>query len=298
MPASAQAASTDARPTAGVWRRRRRAARASCRGRDTTTSPSGTIGFARSCWGRRATPMPRRSASDLLIRLDPKAEETLQGQIYSGIQRAILEGVVAPGTRLPSSRALAGDLGVSRTTTLLALDQLLAEGYLASRRGSGTFVAEELPDDLPQARAPRLPAGPQHPPISRRAAALAAIPPAARRPAGNQPRAFRLGSPALDLFPTGLWAQLAQRRLRSLTASQLDYGEPAGLPALREAIADHVQAARATRCSAEQVVIVAGAQRGMELVCNLLLEPGDQAWLEEPGYTGARRALLAAGARI
>jgi GntR family transcriptional regulator/MocR family aminotransferase len=231
------------------------------------------------------------------VRIDLKAREPLQQQIYAGIRRAILDGLIQPGTRLTSSRALAADLGVSRTTSLLALEQLQAEGYLTTRRGSGTFVAHELPDDLPQARAPRPVRGAKHPPLSRRGAAMAATPPAAQR-VGGPPRPFRLGVPALDLFPVELWSQIASRRLRSATSVQLDYGDALGLPALRRAIADHVCAARGTRCEADQVVVVAGAQRGMEFVCSMLLDPGDGAWMEEPGYPGARSMLVAAGARI
>jgi GntR family transcriptional regulator/MocR family aminotransferase len=234
--------------------------------------------------------MGKRPATSLLIRIDSRAGEGLQQQIYAGIRHAILNGVIEPGTRLLSSRALALDLGVSRTTTLLALEQLLAEGYLTARHGSGTFVAHELPDDLPQARASRPAFHPKHPPLSRRGQALAATPPAARRISGP-PRAFRLGVPGLDLFPIRLWSQLASRRLRSLTPAQLDYNETAGLKALREAIADHVRTARGTQCGAEQVFIVAGAQRGLDQIFHLLLDPGDRAWMEEPGFPGAISAL-------
>jgi GntR family transcriptional regulator/MocR family aminotransferase len=236
-------------------------------------------------------------ATNLLIRLDPRAGGPLQQQIYAGVRRAILDGVVAPGTRLPSSRAVAEDLGVSRTTAVLALDQLVAEGYLITRRASGTFVAHDLPDDLPQGRGPRPARSPKHPPLSRRGAALAATPPAAVRLAGP-PRPFRIGTPGLDLFPVRLWTQLVHRRLRSITAAQLDYGAPAGLRILREAIAAHVQTARGTQCTADQVVIVAGAQQGLDLVCRLLLDPGERVWMEEPGYPGARSALVGSGARI
>jgi GntR family transcriptional regulator/MocR family aminotransferase len=241
--------------------------------------------------------MGKRAASSLLIRIDPRAREPLQQQIYAGIRAAILQGVVKPGTRLPSSRALAVDLGVSRTTSLLALDQLLAEGYLTAQRGSGTFVAHELPDDLPQARPPTPSLHPRHPPLSRVGRALAATPPASRRIFGP-PRPFRIGVPAVDLFPVRLWSRLASRRLRSLTSAQLDYGDPAGLRALREAIGEHVQASRGTRCSAEQVFVVAGAEQGLDLICRMLLDPGDRAWMEEPGYSGAQAALVGAGARI
>jgi GntR family transcriptional regulator/MocR family aminotransferase len=122
--------------------------------------------------------------------------------------------------------------------------------------------------------------------------------PAGARRLDGPPRAFRLGTPALDLFPVALWSRLVGRRLRSVTTGQLDYGDAAGLRALREAIAAHVQVARGTRCDAAQVLVVAGAQQGFELACRLLLDPGDRAWMEDPGYPGARSALRAAGARI
>jgi len=238
-----------------------------------------------------------RPSTSLFIRLDPRARGALQRQVYSGIQRAILDGVVGPGARLPSSRALADDLGISRTTTLLAVQQLQEEGYLSARRGSGMFVADELPDDLLKRRASRPRPRVTHPPLSRRGAALVAAPQGAQRLAGP-PRAFRIGTPGVDLFPVSLWWQLASRRMRSVTALQLDYGEPAGLRALRVAIAEHVEAARGTRCEADQVVVVAGAQQGLDLILRLLLDPGDRVWMEEPGYPGARSALVGAGARI
>ena len=242
--------------------------------------------------------MARHRAGDLLIRLDRRAGGALQRQIYAEIRRAVLDGVVQPGARLPSSRALADDLAVSRTTTLLAFEQLMAEGYLVGRHGSGTFVAHELPDDLPRAGGARQrPAAVRHPPLSRRGLAVTSTPPAARRMPGP-PRAFRLGAPALDLFPLRLWSQLINRRLRSLTLAQLDYNEAGGFRPLREAIADHVQSARGTRCRADDVLIVGGTQRGLELISDLLLDVGDEAWLEEPGYPGARAALVGAGARI
>jgi len=240
--------------------------------------------------------MGKRPASGIPIRLVPRARVALQQQIYSGIRLGILNGILEPGVRLPSSRALAEDLGVSRTTTQLALEQLLAEGYLATQRGSGTFVASELPDDLRHVGLSGPVPEPKHPPLSARGAALAAVPPATRG-LGGPPRAFRIGTPGLELFPFRIWSQLARRRLRSVAATQLDYGDRNGLRALREAIAGQVRT-RGTRCAAEQVLIVGGSQRGLELICHLLLDPGDQAWIEEPGFPGARSALIAAGARV
>jgi GntR family transcriptional regulator / MocR family aminotransferase len=239
-------------------------------------------------------------ATDLLIRLDPHARGTLQQQIYDGIRRAILDGIAAPGAKLRSSRDLALDLNVSRTTTLLAYDQLIAEGYLSARRGSGTFVSHELPDDLSRPR----PLGrraadhqPPHPPLSRRGLALAAVPRTSER-VNIAPRPFRLGTPALDLFPMRVWSRLVHRRLATTALRDLDYGPFSGHQALREAIADYVQSARGTRCDADQILITAGTKPGLDLICRLLIDPGDAAWMEEPGFPGARGSLLAAGARI
>ncbi len=243
--------------------------------------------------------MSRRPAASLLIHLDhgEQARGTLQEQIYAGMRRSILAGVMRPGTRVPSSRALARDLGVSRTTTQLALEQLEAEGYLAARRGSGTYVAEQLPDDLP-AVAPRGQADVRpHPTLSRRGELLASCMPPARRIVGPA-RAFRIGVPSLEQFPIRLWSRLASRRIMSVTSTQLDYGRPSGLRALREAVAEHARASRGARCEADQVFVVGSAQNAINLLCRLLLDPGDAALMEEPGYPGAWTAMRAAGATI
>ena len=238
--------------------------------------------------------MPRRTTAHLLIPLDPAGGTTMQRQIYGGIRRAILERRVAPGTRLPSTRALAHDLGVSRTTSLLALEQLRAEGYVAMRGGSGTYVATDLPDESQRALGVRPVSTGLHPPLSARGTILADAPSAAVRIPGP-PRPFRMGTPAVDLFPTRLWASLVHRRLRALGPTSLDYG---AVRELREAIAGHVAVSRDTRCTPDQILVVGGAQIGLDLLARVLLDPGDIAWLEEPGYSGARGALTAAGARI
>ncbi len=241
--------------------------------------------------------MHQRATRSLLVALDSGSRLGLQQQIYQGVRRAILDGVLPPGARLPSSRTLARELDVSRTTTLLAFEQLLAEGYLTARRGTGTFVARELPDDLPKTRPPRPGSSVSRGAPSLRSRAIATAGSTAERLAGP-PRPFRLGVPALDLFPVQLWSRLMGRRLRGATLSDLDYCGAGGLRALREAIAHYVSAARGTRCQADQIQVVTSAQAATALVCSLLLEPGDTAWMEEPGYPGARSALLAAGARI
>jgi len=243
--------------------------------------------------------MPRTAS--LPIFLEPPGGRTLQDQIYRSIRQSILDGLVRGDRRLPSTRALAADLGVSRTTVLLALEQLRAEGYVVARRGSGMFVAPALPArlppvvPLPAATLAEFPVS--RPLFSRRGAALARMRPPDRRLASTAASAFRLGTPALDLFPLRLWAQLTRECLRALKPSHLDYSQLAGLRQLRVAIAEQVQS-RGTRCDADQIQVVMGAQRGLDLIARLLLDPGDEAWMEDPGYTGARGALAAASATV
>ncbi len=241
--------------------------------------------------------MPR--SASLPIFLDGRGGRSLQQQIYDAIRRAIAEGLVGAGRRLPSTRTLAADLGISRTTTLLALEQLRAEGYVVARRGSGMFVASEPPESPGPPARRMAPAQPAHaaerPPFSWRGHMLSRLPAPDRRRTGTGACAFRLGTPALDLFPRRIWSQLARECLRG--TQQLDYSTLAGLPALREAIAEQVQT-RGTRCGAEQVQIVRGAQPGLDLIAHMLLDPGDAACMEDPGYPGARGALIAAGASV
>src|SRR5262245_21512067 len=155
--------------------------------------------------------MSTRATADLLIHIDPNSRNTLQQQIYDGIRRAILTGLAKPDVRLPSSRVLAADLGVCRATSLLWFGQLTAEGYVVTRPGAGTFVAPDLPDDLPRVRGGWRRLTARHPPLSARAAALAGTRPRAWRLAGG-PRPFRIGTPAVDLLPVSLWSQLIARR--------------------------------------------------------------------------------------
>ena len=238
------------------------------------------------------------------LHLDPARPEPMYHQLYTEIRDAILGGRVAPGARLSSTRALAASLGVSRATVVGAFEQLLAEGYLEGRVGSGTFVATALPDELLQARTPRPPvAGKADAPtaalrLSRRGEGLAATAVSASRSARSAPRPFQAGVPDLAGLPLGTWAQLAARRLAAPPPELLSYGDPAGYLPLREAIAGYLAAARGVRCTAAQVIVVAGSQQGLDLAARLLLDPGERAWVEDPGYIGARGALQAAGAEL
>ncbi len=234
------------------------------------------------------------------ITLDTTAARPLYRQIYDALAGAILGGQLAPGTRLPATRALAAELGVARNTVINAYDQLVAEGYLVSGIGSGTVVARDLPDDPPRPPAEvalPAPGGSAARALSRRGALMAAAT-ASVRLASGAPRPFRTGSGAFDAFPFDVWGRIVARVNQSPPRAALGYGDPAGYRPLREAVAAYLCAARALRCDAEQVIVVAGAQQGIDLVARVLLDPGDPVWMEDPAYPGAHGALVGAGARI
>jgi GntR family transcriptional regulator/MocR family aminotransferase len=242
-----------------------------------------------------------QEAVALLSVLDLSAErpEPLHRQIYESIRRAILEGRLPPGARLPATRLLAAEAGVGRNTVIAAFEQLAAEGYLDARVGSGTRVARLSPEAHLQAErrtSHRSRSAVRSPPaeLSRRGRALASI----RRSPHSGPVAFQPGVPALAEFPFPLWARLLSRRARHARPDTMGYSLGAGFPPLRKAIAAYVGAARGVLCEPEQVVVVAGAQAALDLAARLLVDPGDRVWIEEPGYLGARGALVAAGAEL
>ena len=243
--------------------------------------------------------MTRPIAAVPTIRLDPDSATPLYYQLCDGLRSAILSGRLTAGTQLPSTRALASELDVSRNTVVNAFEQLRAEGYVEGQVGSGTYVSSVLPDDMLHvgAGATRPAAALGSRTLSHRGALLAATPVSVPRDQGR-PRAFRPGVPALDAFPFEIWAKLAARHWRRPSPELLSYGDPAGYRPLREAVAAYLRASRGVQCVAEQVIVVAGSQQGLDLAARVLLDPGDAVWIEDPGYVGARGALGSAGARL
>jgi len=235
----------------------------------------------------------------LMLDLDPASSEPLHHQVYGRLREAILSGKLAVGSRLPSTRVLAADLDVSRNTILAAFAQLTAEGYLEGRVGSGTRVSTSLPDAMlraggtasrPRSRARgRL--------LSRRGTSITALPSWISK-VGGHGRPFAPGVTAFDQFPVEVWGRLIARRWKRAGPWLFDYGDPAGYRPLREAIAAYLETARGVRCVADQVIVVSGSQQALDLAGRVLLDPGDTAWIEDPGYVGARGALVAAGARL
>ncbi len=247
--------------------------------------------------------MPKRSTAvpPWTFYLDRVSPVPYYRQLYEGLREAVLSGRLAPGACLPSTRELASELGLSRATVITAYRQLLAEGYLEGRVGSGSYVASKLPDDLLRARRQR--EQPYHESarqgriLSRRGESLAAVPMISLRGEG-EPQAFQPWVPALDEFPWRVWSRLLAQRYRHPRRELLNYGPPAGHWALRRAIAEHLGASRAVRCEPEQVIVVSGSQQALDLTARVLLNPGDAAWVEDPGYAGTNGALVGAGARV
>jgi GntR family transcriptional regulator/MocR family aminotransferase len=235
------------------------------------------------------------------IALDRTSELPLQRQIYEEWRGGILRGRFRSGERVPSTRDLASTLGVARATVTAAYDQLTAEGYLESTRGSGTFVCRQLPEDLLRTRPLAASAPPAEAPLhlSRRGEQIAAefscLPPAL----GPGWISFSHWRPDLNHFPFPLWRALLARHFRSTDRQVFDYhGAGAGHEGLRREIAAYVARSRAVRCAPEDVVVVNGSQQALDLCARVLLDPGDEVAIEDPGYQGARQIFAAYGARL
>ena len=215
--------------------------------------------------------------------LKARGEETLQRALYHAVREAILCGRLHAGSRLPGSRMLAQQLSLSRNTVNAALEQLTLEGYLLRNR-QGTRVAQLAQRTLVQALPDSAVA------LGSRVASLPAP-----VPRDTPVPAFTPGTPAINYFPLPLWRRLYDRVLREEGSALLGYGDPAGEPSLRAAIARHLALSRGIDCDASQIVMTEGALEGVNLCTMLLSEPGSVAWVEDPGYGGAKSAFAKAG---
>ena len=250
-------------------------------------------------------PRPKGKGTLLDLALEAGAAQPLAQQLYAELRAAILSGRLRGGDRLPASRVLAAELGVSRNTSLAALEQLISEGYVEARRGSGSYVAQSLPDarptrvQPPSRRAEVAVPSPQGPAmLSKRGRMLAGIQRTVSRDKGAWWPCFAPGVPDCSDFPFDQWARLLARSWRRPAAGLYEASDPAGHPALRAAIADHLRQARGVDCTAEQVIVLSGIRQAVDLTCRLLLDPGDAAWVEDPGYPGLRAAIAGSGARL
>ncbi|BBK32436.1 GntR family transcriptional regulator [Stella humosa] len=245
--------------------------------------------------------MVKRAGGALLlsIEIDHASPRPVGTQLYSALRELMLSGAIAGGERLPATRTLANELGVSRTTVIHAFDRLIAEGLIESRVGAGSFVSGALNSDRPQQPpdAGRSGTSRREPRLSRAMAwAVDRFGPRPRLP--HQPRPFVTALPAFDAFPMAQWARLMAKHWRADRTEVMGYGEPSGHAGLRRAIAGHLRSNRGIPCEADEIFIVGGAQQAFHLVGSVLLDPGDRVWFENPGAIGARNSLLACGADL
>jgi GntR family transcriptional regulator/MocR family aminotransferase len=230
-----------------------------------------------------------------VIAIDRRSPRPLHRQIYEGYRDAIVAGRLQPGQRLPSTRALAAELRISRIPALTAFEQLLAEGYCESRVGAGSFVARSLPAPSPREGKGGAQPRPGPRPVSRASDFLLGRTPG---PWVGRTGPFRASESAADFFPVPAWARIVARHCRNPSRSLLRYGGPLGLEPFREEIAAYLRTARGVHCEAGQVMVVSGSQQALHIAARVLLEPQSPVWLEEPGYPGARDVLRLAGARL
>ena len=216
-------------------------------------------------------------------------------QLYQQLRSAILSRRLRPGTKLPSTRELSSQLGVSRSAAVAAYEQLLAEGYTSGKRGSGTYVSSDLLEPMdgnPQRRKKSVAA------IKSNAAQMHSIGDFVDVTVQSEQRPFNLGRTLVDARTVELWRKLSARTFRSLNPSHLGYSDPRGTIELRTTICEYLQAARAVRCDPEQIVVTTGTQHALDIVIRILSGPDREVWVEDPGYSLTRQVLMAAGAKI
>ena len=225
-------------------------------------------------------PLLGTSASE--IGIDRSDREAIQSQIARQLRALVLSGRLKPQTRLTSTRALSEELSVARATVVEAYEQLLSEGYLETRSGSGTRVAAELPESLLTSSLPK-PVKPSGPRLTVK-----------REPA----RPFRSGLVDWENFPHDDWGRLLGRFWRNPPVTLLEHNDAFGWMPLREAIASHLFEWRGITCGAEQVIVTAGGLDAFDLIGRTILEPGDKVWFEDPGYPTARRVFSLGGVSV
>ncbi|MEO7997861.1 MAG: PLP-dependent aminotransferase family protein [Gemmatimonadaceae bacterium] len=240
-----------------------------------------------------------RTSPPNTLPLRPSGEgKPLATWLYDELRLAIIEGRLRPNAQIPSSRVLSAEYGVARGTAIAAFEALRHEGYIESRKGSGSFVATNLPDKF--FRSAGMPTQqsikPSEAKLSRWGQQIRLTFPARKTKRISLP--FEANLPALDLFPTALWARLAGRQMRQANPRYLGYGDGAGYLPLREAVANHLGSTRGVSCTAEQIVIVSGTQQTLQLTARLTLDAGDRVWVEDPGYIGAVAAFRDVGGDV
>jgi GntR family transcriptional regulator/MocR family aminotransferase len=222
-------------------------------------------------------------------------------RVYEAIRRAITEQVLPSGARLPSTRSLATDLNVSRNTILAAFDQLLDEGYVAAKTGSGTYVSYNQPDEFSKNLRALKPLNTEGSiGLSKRGLAASDTPNnhLNNHLINHEVQPFTPGEDDYSRFPFALWRRLLNRQWRALNPTLLDSSHDGGYLPLRQAIADYLRVSRAVNLTVDQVLITSGTQQSIDLCARLLTDHNDCAWVENPCYWAARRVLEVNGLQL
>lgn len=233
-----------------------------------------------------------------LIAISKSAPKSLYQQVYDAYRKGIVDGSLRAGQRVPSTRALAMELGISRIPVLNAYGQLLAEGYFESRVGSGTIVSRALPGPVAAVQRGHRAVTAIHSRKRRLSKRCLILPSRKNFYSERGIGPFAASQIAFEHFPMQVWNRLVMRHSRGANAKSLDYGDPMGLKELRAAIAVHLRTARGVRCEAEQIMIVSGSQQALEVSARVFLDACDRVWMEEPGYMFARSVFACSGCRI
>jgi GntR family transcriptional regulator/MocR family aminotransferase len=226
-----------------------------------------------------------------------RSSEPLHVQLAAQIKSAVLSGKLPAKARLPSSRALAAELSISRNTVLTALDQLKSEGYLEAVRGSGTLVAAISLQELAR---PRRPGAIATAPFRHRLAPRWDEPLAKYHPSSAlaAPRPFLPGTPDLGAFPAELWSACLRRVSRRTELETAGYGHMSGHPRFRRVLCDYLSEARGVSAEPEQIIVTSSARGGIGLIASALLSPGEETWIEEPGFRSAKAIFSAGGGKL
>ncbi|HEY0056216.1 MAG TPA: PLP-dependent aminotransferase family protein [Pedobacter sp.] len=235
------------------------------------------------------------------IQLDKAAKTPIYSQLYSLIKESILSGMLKPGDRMPASRILAQELSIARNCVVLAFEQLILEGYLAGKVGAGTFVVELFNLQLPHASRDAKKSREEH------EINLNKLPPEKELPhlkfsynnsAVESVVPFQTSSPSYADFPFVMWAKIAAGIYRNIDSLHLGYDDSQGYLPLREVIAKHLRLNRSISCTSSDIVIVNGSRQAIHLIAEMFINKGDRCWMEDPGYGGAKSAMIRFGGKI
>jgi GntR family transcriptional regulator/MocR family aminotransferase len=225
-------------------------------------------------------------------------KETIHDQLYEQLKQAIFEGMLLPGDRMPSSRELGRELGVSRNSVLQVFERLLIEGFFEAQTGSGTFISSNVSQFFRNRKLPTSNAETRSESLKPNETFGLNQVFRGQESAAEPVLPFQQSVPLISQFPFGIWARISAAVNRSMPGLHLGYDDAQGYFPLRKAIAGHLRISRSIKCDPDHILIVNGTRQALHLAVEILVNPGDLCWMEDPGYPGATSAMQRFGAQI